>query len=132
MPHPSFLRISGMPGPAVVAALQLEQAIVCEGLRARDHETPGCQREADPVYRNLQARYEASVQALEAALGPHAHCNQVDRQLWSALSKLHKLTHGFWPHGHHTRLEAKQHLAHLAEISANWQTDEAVDDGVTC
>lgn len=132
MPYPSYLQPRDMPSSADVAAQQLEQALVREALHGRTQELTRGAHEIDSQYLELKARYVASVQALTAALGPRAHCNQVDCDLWSAFSGLYKASYGVRPRGHFSRTEAQEHLARMAATPAAWLTDDAIDDGVVC
>ncbi len=65
----------------------------------------------DPEHLKAKAAYEATVAELEALLGPNAHCNAVDCDLWSLFSDCYKDDAGFRPRFHQTRAEVQAYLA---------------------
>jgi hypothetical protein len=69
---------------------------------------------ADPACLEAKNRYEASVAALKALLGPDAHCNSVDADLWSFYSDCYKSENGFRPRAHVTCTEATAYLDKVA------------------
>lgn len=72
----------------------------------------------DPEYIEACQTYANTVTALEAALGPDAHCNAVDTNLWSLYSDFYKSEMGFRPKHHATRQEVLKALgAQPASVS---------------
>lgn len=64
-----------------------------------------------PEVLQAQAAYDATVAELEALLGPDAHCNAVDCDLWSLFSDCYKDDAGFRPRFHQTRAQVQAYLA---------------------
>lgn len=65
----------------------------------------------EPEVLKAQAAYDATVGELEALLGPDAHCNAVDCDLWSLFSDCYKNDTGFRPRFHQTRAQVQAYLA---------------------
>lgn len=65
----------------------------------------------DPKHMEAKAAYEATVAELETLLGPDAHCNAVDCDLWSLFSDCYKDDAGFRPRFHQTRAQVQAYLA---------------------
>lgn len=65
----------------------------------------------EPEVLQAQAAYDATVAELEALLGPDAHCNAVDCDLWSLFSDCYKDDAGFRPRFHQTRAQVQAYLA---------------------
>jgi len=57
--------------------------------------------------------YEATAQALMRLLGEDAHCNFVDRDLWSSFSDCYKERSGFRPRFHQTRQQVQDYFDQL-------------------
>lgn len=107
-----------MPGPTDAAReLQLTQSNaldafydVCMALeQTLGHENRDAIRAA-PEYTAALAAYESTVAQLQALLGPDAHCNFVDCELWGQFSDLFKSEHGFRPRQHLSRAQVKAAL----------------------
>jgi hypothetical protein len=112
------MELQWMPGPTDEArALQLNQ---CELLDAfyDTWNTLAAQLgrgnleaiHAHPDYQAAKARYEASVSELEEMLGPDAHCNSVDAELWSSFSDCYKADKGLRPRWHMTRAQVQAYF----------------------
>jgi hypothetical protein len=65
----------------------------------------------DEAYVARKADYESTVVSLEALLGPDAHCNAVDTDLWSLFSDCYKDDVGMRPRFHQTRAQVQAYLA---------------------
>lgn len=60
-----------------------------------------------PSVKAAQAAYDETVRQLDALLGPEAHCNRVDSDLWSTYSDAYKDTYGYRPRFHQTRAQVQ-------------------------
>lgn len=116
LPYP---QLEHMPGPSDEArALQLQQCQAREALYdawndayAKTDYKDSEAAHQDAAYVAAKAAYEATVTALEALLGPDAHCNAVDTDLWSLFSDCYKDDAGFRPRFHQTRTQVQEYLA---------------------
>lgn len=118
--------VSDMPGPTDEArALQLKQYAVYDRI-GTVWDTLASQLGRDnheairmyPEYLQVLADYDASVAELEALLGPDAHCNHVDSELWSLFSDCYKSEAGFRPRMHVTRAQAQAYFKTLSPAVA--------------
>lgn len=114
--------ITWMPGPTDEAReLQLAQAnaldAVYDSMRSVDLLNANAREalKANPEYQAARARYEQTVQQLQALLGPDAHCNCVDCELWSFYSDCFKSDHGFRPREHMTRADVKAAVERMSD-----------------
>lgn len=113
------MNIQLMPGPTDEArGLQLAQSDALEAFydacMALEQQLGHQNRDAilaDPRYTDALAKYDATVAQLEALLGPDAHCNFVDMELWGQFSDWYKSEEGFRPRGHMTRAQVKAALS---------------------
>lgn len=65
-----------------------------------------------------RTQYTALVAVAKSVLGPEAHCNHVDPDLWEAYSDCYKSDNGFRPRGHVTAAEAAAWFAARRESEA--------------
>lgn len=114
----TILDLTDMPGPSDAArALQLAQYAAHDAMYDawnEAHAKANFNYEAanqDAAYRARVQDYEKTVADLEALLGPDAHCNEVDTDLWSSFSDCFKDEAGFRPRFHQTRLQVQQYFA---------------------
>lgn len=107
--------IAMMPGPtdeARVLQLAQSQALeafydTCMDLEQRLGRKNVDELREEPEYVTALAKYDATVAQLEALLGPNAHCNSVDAELWSQFSDFFKSENGFRPKSHFSRAQVK-------------------------
>lgn len=112
---------SHMPGPTDEAkTLQLKQYAAYDAMYGALNKLYAIHAEltseianADPEYSEKKQAYDDTVNQLKALLGPQAHCNQVDCDLWSAFSDIHKSEHGYRPRGHYTAAEVREQFEAL-------------------
>lgn len=96
-----FLTVGQMYGPTPEAkAAQHRQMVL---LDAYYDVANAFKFENAPAVAIARNAYKESVRVLEGILGPEAHCNFVDCELWQEYSDMHKYTVGFRPGGHLTR-----------------------------
>lgn len=123
----TYLQEHHMPGPTDAArALQLKQYQTADAMyeawnnaRAKHNYTNDAAVDSEPEYVASKAAYEATVTELTALLGPSAHCNFVDCDLWSAFSDCYKSEAGFRPRCHKTRQEVQEYFDRLREHNAS-------------
>lgn len=122
-----YLQEHHMPGPTDAArALQLKQYIAADAMyeawnnaRAKHNYANDAAVNSEPEYVAGKAAYEATVTELAALLGPDAHCNFVDCDLWSMFSDCYKDENGFRPRFHKTRQDVQAYFDRLRERNAS-------------
>lgn len=111
---------SDMPGPSPEAkAAQFAQWQLREAYYEARRAAPAGEAHQDPAVQQALSAYDASVDALEALMGPDAHCSQVDCELWGEFSDFYKDEVGFRPRGmHFTRQSVLAWIARQSEAMA--------------
>lgn len=117
-----YLKLEDMPGPTDEARrLQHQQYgasdALYDALNAALARSDNPDRQAayaaareDATFKARLADYEATVSALQALLGPQAHCCEVDSDLWSTYSDCYKSEHGIRPRFHRTPQQVREYL----------------------
>lgn len=114
----SFWTLEHCPGPSEEAKrLQLDQYLKCDAmydawndaLKEVGHDKRDAAGQ-NPAYIAAKKAYDDTVVALQALLGPEAHCNHVDADLWSLYSDCYKDKNNIRPRWHHTRQQVIEWL----------------------